>query len=129
MPKVFLYRGKTAEDLQKMTMEEFIPLLPSRPRRTLRRGLTDVQKNLLKKLRKNKDKSKPVRTKSRNMPIVPEMFGTMVAVYSGKDYVPVTITPEMFGHYLGEFVQTRKRVQHGSPGFGATRGSKFVPLK
>ena len=39
------------------------------------------------------------------------------------------IKPEMIGHYLGEFSLTRKRVQHGSPGIGATRSSKYVPLK
>ncbi|MEJ2296768.1 MAG: ribosomal protein S19 family protein [Candidatus Lokiarchaeota archaeon] len=41
----------------------------------------------------------------------------------------VEIMPEMIGHYLGEFSLTRKRVQHGSPGIGATRSSKYVPLK
>ena len=32
-------------------------------------------------------------------------------------------------HYLGEFALTRKRVSHGSAGIGATRSSKYVPLK
>jgi len=129
MPRIFMYRGKTAEDLQKLALEQLVELLPARQRRTLKRGLTETQQKMLKKLRKYKGTTKPLRTKSRNMPILPEMFGTTIAVYSGQAYVPVTIVPEMIGHYLGEFVQTRKRVQHGSPGFGATRGSKFVPLK
>jgi len=129
MARIFLYHGKTAEELQKLTLEQLAELLPSRQRRTLKRGLTETHQKLLKKLRKYKGTTKPLRTKSRNMIIVPEMFGTTIAVYSGKEYVPVTIAPEMVGHYLGEFVQTRKRVQHGAPGFGATRGSKFVPLK
>ena len=124
-----MYRGKTAEELQKLTIEELLPLLSARQRRTLKRGLTDTQKKLLKKMKTRKDKSKPMRTKSRNMPIVPEMFGSSLAVYNGHEYVQIMIVPEMLGHYLGEFSQTRKRVQHGSPGFGATRGSKFVPLK
>jgi small subunit ribosomal protein S19 len=35
----------------------------------------------------------------------------------------------MIGHYFGEYSLTRARVQHGSAGVGATRSSKFVPLK
>ena len=43
--------------------------------------------------------------------------------------IEVKITPEMLGHYFGEFAPTRQRVQHGDPGMGATRSSMFVPLK
>jgi len=129
MPRVFSYRGKSAEDLQKLSIEQLTELFPARQRRKLKRGFTETEQKLLKKVRSHKSSSKPIRTKSRNMIILPEMFGMSIAIYSGKEYVPVTITPEMIGHYLGEFVATRKRVQHGSPGFGATRGSKFVPLK
>jgi len=35
----------------------------------------------------------------------------------------------MIGRYLGEFVITNKRVQHGAPGVGASRSSLYVPLK
>jgi small subunit ribosomal protein S19 len=35
----------------------------------------------------------------------------------------------MIGHYVGEFAQTRKEVKHSGPGVGATRSSKFMPLK
>ena len=57
------------------------------------------------------------------------MIGLKVGVYNGKEFVTVEIKPQMIGHYLGEFSLTRKRVQHGSPGIGATRSSKYVPLK
>ena len=43
--------------------------------------------------------------------------------------VPVNITTEMIGHYLGEYVITNKRVSHGAPGVGASRSSLYVPLK
>jgi len=129
MPKIFTYRGKAIEELQQLSMEQFAALLPARQRRTLKRGLTEVEKKLLEKIKKNRQKDKPVRTKVRDMLILPEMVGTKIAVYSGKEYVQITILPEMIGMNLGEFVLTRKRVQHGSPGFGATRGSKYVPLK
>ena len=35
--KEFSYRGYSLEELQKMQIEEFMPLLPSRMRRTLKR--------------------------------------------------------------------------------------------
>jgi small subunit ribosomal protein S19 len=35
----------------------------------------------------------------------------------------------MIGHKLGEFSLTRKSVKHTGPGVGATRSSKFMPLK
>ena len=57
------------------------------------------------------------------------MVGVTVNVYSGKEFRPVTITTEMVGHYLGEYVITNKRVSHGAPGVGASRSSLYVPLK
>ena len=57
------------------------------------------------------------------------MVGKVVGVHNGKEFVDVKITAEMIGHYLGEFALTRKKVVHGSAGVGATRSSKFVPLK
>ena len=127
MAREFQYRGVSPEELARMPLEEFLKLLPARQRRTLSRGLTDVQKKLLKKMKS--PRKKPVRTKSRDMIILPEMIGAKLEVYSGREFTPVTIRVEMLGHYLGEFVQTRRRVSHGSPGFGATRGSKAVPKK
>ena len=41
----------------------------------------------------------------------------------------IDIKPEMIGHKLGEFALTRKRVIHSAPGIGATRASKFLPMK
>ncbi len=127
LPKIFTYRGKTIEEMKKMTLEEFARLLPARERRSLlKRGLTEQQKILLKKLRSGKEF---VKTHVRDMIIIPEMVGKKIGVYNGKEFVPVEIKPEMIGHRLGEFAPTRKRVKHSSPGVGATRSSKFVPLK
>jgi small subunit ribosomal protein S19 len=50
-------------------------------------------------------------------------------VYTGQSFERVEIEPEMIGHYLGEFQLTRTSVEHGQAGIGATRSSKFVPLK
>jgi small subunit ribosomal protein S19 len=57
------------------------------------------------------------------------MVGVQVNVFSGKEFVPVTISTQMINHYLGEFVITNKRVSHGAPGVGASRSSLYVPLK
>jgi small subunit ribosomal protein S19 len=131
MVREFTYRGYTLEQLQQMSMDEFIKLLPSRQRRSLKRGLTETQRKLLEKVRKYKRLgiNKPIRTHARDMVILPEMVGTTIAVHNGKEFVPVEIVPEMIGHRLGEFVITNKRVVHGRPGVGATKSSMYVPLK
>ncbi|HUW91467.1 MAG TPA: 30S ribosomal protein S19 [Candidatus Nanopelagicaceae bacterium] len=130
----FHYRGYTLEELKKMNMDEFVKLLPSRARRSLRRGLPPRQKKLLERLRrayraKKRGKDILTRTHVRDMLIFPEMVGLQIGVYNGKSYEVVEVKPEMIGHYLGEFSLTRRNVQHGSPGIGATRSSKYVPLK
>lgn len=123
----FEMRGKELEEINKMSTDEFMLLIKSRDRRALKRGMNDYQKKLLKKIRK--DPKKFHRTKSREMVIVPEMLGVKMGVHNGKEYTIVEIKPEMLGHRLGEFSLTRRSVKHSSPGFGATRSSKFVPLK
>lgn len=130
----FHYRGFTLEELKKMNMDEFIKLLPARARRSLRRGLPPRQKKLLERLRrayraKKRGKDILTRTHVRDMLIFPEMVGLKIGVYNGKSYEIVDVKPEMIAHYLGEFSLTRRHVQHGSPGIGATRSSKYVPLK
>jgi small subunit ribosomal protein S19 len=126
MPK-FIYKGKDFEDIRKISLEEFSRLVPARERRTLKRGFTENQKKLLKKIRENPKKFH--RTKCRDMLIIPELIGTKIGVYDGKEYKPIEIIPEMLGHRLGEFALTRKQVKHSAPGFGATRSSKYIPLK
>ena len=123
----FTFHGKSFEEINEMNLDEFGKLLKSRQRRSLKRGLTEKQKKLLEKI--SKDPKKFHRTRSREMMILPEMVGTRIGVHNGKEYVALDIKPEMLGHRLGEFVMTRKPVKHSSPGFGATRSSKFVPLK
>ncbi len=134
MPKEFTYRGHTLEGLQAMSMDEFIHLLPSRQRRSLLRGLTQEQRIFLENVRKVKEAmeqgQKPVvKTHVRDMVILPEMIGLTVLVHNGKEFTAVEITPEMLGHFLGEFAVTNRPVKHGTPGIGASRSSMYVPLK
>jgi small subunit ribosomal protein S19 len=135
MPKKeFSYRGHSIEDLQGMSMDEFIKLLPSRQRRSLQRGLNQVQRTLLENIRTakknvNEGEKASVKTHSRDMIVLPEMVGVTLLVHNGKEFTSVDIEPEMTGCYLGEFAITNKPVRHGSPGIGASRSSMFVPLK
>lgn len=122
----FTYRGKTIGELKKLSLEEFAEMLPSRERRSLRRGLTEGQKNVMQQFIDGKDK---IRTHYRNIIIMPYMIGKSFEVYNGKSFVKVDIQPEMIGHRFGEFALTHKKVSHGSAGVGSTRSSKFVPLK
>jgi len=134
MPKEFLYRGLTLNQLQSMSMDEFINLLPSRQRRSLHRGLQPEQRILLEKVRRSleelrKGGTPTVKTHVRNMIILPEMVSLTIQVHNGKEFVKVEIKPDMIGHYLGEFAVTNKPVRHGTPGIGASRSSMYVPLK
>jgi small subunit ribosomal protein S19 len=126
--KEFAYRGKTLEQLQAMPVEEVAQLFSARIRRTLRRGLSEEHQHLLGRVQKT-DAGATLRTHLRDMPILPSFVGRTFAVHNGKEFMRIDIVPEMVGHYLGEFVLTRKSVKHTGPGVGATRGSKFMPLK
>ena len=124
--KEFTYRGKNMEALSSLSLKEFIELLPARQRRTLRKGLSENHKKLLKNLKESK---KPVKTHFRDVIILPEMVGKTIHIHNGKEFNAVRIIPEMLGHYLGEFALTRKSVKHSSPGIGATKSSSAVSVK
>lgn len=126
--KEFKYRGLTVEELQTIPMDDLLPLFPSRVRRSLKRGLTKTQDKLLNDIKKTKE-GDIIKTHCRNMIILPEFIGHRIDVYNGSEFQRVDIQPDMIGHYLGEFALTRKRVKHTGPGVGATRSSKFMPLK
>ena len=48
-----------------------------------------------------------IQTWSRSSTILPIMIGHTIAVYNGKEHLPVFITDQMVGHKLGEFSATR----------------------
>ena len=126
--KEFTYRGYTLDEMKAMTLEEIIELLPARPRRSFMRGIDEERLTFVEKVREN-GTEEAVRTHCRDVPILPDFVGKKVAVHNGKEFVTVEIRAEMIGHYIGEFAMTRKPVTHSGPGVGATRSSKFMPLK
>jgi small subunit ribosomal protein S19 len=123
--KEFTFKGKSVEELKKMSTQEFMQLIPSRERRHLKRGLTDVEKKLLKEIKAGKNN---VETHARDMVVVPEMIGKTIKVHNGKEFSQVMINEEMLGHRLGEFTLTRKPVKHGAAGIGSTRGTAHASV-
>ncbi len=122
----FTYRGFTIAELKKMDLNKVAELMPSRQRRKIKREFGEEHQKLLDAVKAGETK---IKTHLRDMIILPEMVGVTFEIHTGKEWKAVETTPEMVGHYLGEFALTRHSVTHGSAGIGATRGSKYVPLK
>ena len=131
MPKEFRYRGKSLDELNAMSMESLIGLLPSRARRSLGRGVSDDKRKLMEDARAAKEGKLEgqIKTHARDMIILPPMVGLTIGVHNGKEFVALEVKPEMIGRFLGEYVITNKKVVHGTPGIGASRSSLYVPLK
>jgi len=128
MVKEFTYHGLSKEELDNISNEKLFKLFTARVRRSLTRGINDDKRKLMEEM-KDKNNKNPIKTHLRDVIILPYMIGKTVQVFSGKEFVPVIITIQMVGHYLGEYVITNKRVNHGAPGVGASRSSLYVPLK
>jgi small subunit ribosomal protein S19 len=128
MVKEFTYHGLSKEELSNISNEKLFKLFTARVRRSLTRGITDDKRKLIEEM-KDKENKNPIKTHLRDVIILPYMVGVTVHIFSGKEFVPITITLQMVGHYLGEYVITNKRVNHGAPGVGASRSSLYVPLK
>ena len=132
MAKVVVY-GMDEEKLSTLSDEEFInKYAKSRARRAYKRLSENVRyRKLIEKVKKVKENKKGsvIKTHVREAVILPSWIGMKFGVHNGKEFVTIEIKPMMVGKRLGDFAHTTKRVQHSGPGVGATRGSKFVPLK
>ena len=122
----FTYRGYTMAKLKKMKLDELVKLLCAKQRRKIKRTLRPEEEKLLEAVSSGND---DIRTHLRDAIVLPSMIGKKIGIHNGKGFEYVEIKPEMIGHYLGEFALTRKRVSHGAAGVGATKSSKYVPLK
>jgi small subunit ribosomal protein S19 len=76
--------------------------------RSLKKG-PFVDAHLMVKVEKQnaKNEKRVIQTWSRRSTVFPEFVGHTIAVYNGKEHVPVYITEDMVGHKLGEFAPTR----------------------
>jgi len=127
-----VWRGLEEEKIPSLKSDDVMKLLNSRERRTLKRlNLNPKLKRFIEKVAKIKktNPKKMIKTKIRDAVILPEWLGLVFGVYNGKEYKRVDITLHKIGKRLGDFSHTTTRVLHSGPGVGATRGSKFVPLK
>ena len=70
--------------------------------------------HLINKVDKMKQakKNEVIKTWSRGSTILPSLVGCTIAVYNGKQHVPVFISEQFIGHKLGEFVSTRTFKSH-----------------
>ena len=81
-----------------------------------------VQACLLKKVQSLKEsgKKEAIKTWSRRSMVIPDFVGLTIAVHNGKKFVPVFVSENMVGHYLGEFAPTRTfRLHSGQRKAGA----------
>lgn len=53
-----------------------------------------------------------IKTWSRASMILPDMVGHTIAVYNGRQHVPIFISDQLIGHKLGEFAPTRTFRSH-----------------
>ena len=120
--KIFKFHGKIIEELRSLSLEEFGKLVDSTTRRKIKRGFTEQENKLLKKLR---NKEKNIKTHCRDMVVLPEMVDERIGVYNGKEFVSVQIADEMLGLRLGELAPTRKiGIQHSGGGAKKTEVRK-----
>jgi len=134
MPRIDKYRGKTKEELASYQMDDMLPLLTSRARRTVKRASSSKSievKKLMKKVSKIKatNPAKVIKTHVREAVVIPDWLGLTFGVHNGKEFKSVFISIDKLGYRLGDFAHSTGRVLHSGPGVGATRGSKFIPLK
>lgn len=128
MPKEFTYRGKTLEDLKKMDTREFAKYLGADTRRFVMRHF-DIIERFVKKCRERQERGKQIRTHMRYLVVVPNMIGYTINIHNVKEFIQIKMISEMLGHRLGEFAATRKKVEHGAPGIGATKSSASLSVK
>ncbi len=124
----FTFRGKTLEELKALSLEEFAKIAPARARRSIRRGFNTETTVFFERMRTT-PADRTIRTHCRDALVLPAHVGRKVAVHNGKEFKEIEVRPEMIGHYYGEFALTRRFEKHSGPGVGATRSSKFMPLK
>jgi len=81
--------------------------------RSLKKG-PFIAYHLLKKINKMNElgKKEVITTWSRSSTILPTMVGYTIAVYNGRNHVPIFISDQYVGHKLGEFVSTRTFKTH-----------------
>lgn len=126
MMEEYRYGGHTLDELKEMSLIDFAKLVNSRARRHLLRNHSNP---VYESIQKDLKADKAIRTHSRDLIVIPKMVGKTIGVYNGKEFLPVEISEDMLGHYLGEFSFTRRRIRHGKAGIGATKSSTAISAR
>ena len=106
-------------------VRECAKFLPSRSRRFILKNFEEVEK-FVQRCEKSASQNKRIKTHLREIVIVPKLVGMTIGIHNGKNFQDVLILSEMIGHRLGEFSMTTSKVNHGTAGIGATKGSKAL---
>ena len=130
MVEKIAFKGLNSEQATAISQEEFLKMIKSRERRSLKKNFLKY-KELVQKVDKIKKSGgeKMIKTHVREAVILPQWIGLKFGVHNGKEFQTVVILPSMIGRRLGDFAYTTKRVLHSSPGIRATNGSKFLGEK
>jgi small subunit ribosomal protein S19 len=130
MAERIAFRGKTPSELANLSMDDYMKMMTSRKRRSIKRNSMSYRKLMEKvEMYRKKGITKPIRTHIREAVIRPDWVGLTFEVHSGKEFKKIVISANMLDHTLGDYAYTTKRVQHSAPGIRATRGSKFLAAK
>jgi small subunit ribosomal protein S19 len=127
-----MWKGFDEDNISSISYDDFLKRITSGNRRTLLRMKSNPRlKHFVEKVReiKKTNPKKVIKTQIRDAIILPEWLGLTFGIHNGKDFKKVDITLNKIGRRLGDFSHPTGRVLHSGPGVGATRGSKFVPLK
>ena len=89
--KTFTYRGKTLEELKKLSIKEISEILPSRQRRKIKRGFSDNERKLVEDLKKKDN----LKTHLRDMIVLPSMIGKTLRIHVGGSYMQIMLQEEM----------------------------------
>merc|ERR1712159_211971 len=119
----YTFRGLELDELLKLPTDSLYDLFRSKIRRKLNRsnGFKGKYQKLVEKLRNSKKNLQPgekppmIKTHLRNCIITPEMIGSIVGVYTGKEYKPVEVKFDMIGTYMGEYAMTYNPTLHNRP--------------
>lgn len=95
--RTFSYRGVDLEKLVTLPLDQLVDLFRARQRRKFSRGINMKALPLMQKLRNAKkdlpygEKPPAVNTHLRDVVVVPEMIGSVIGVYNGKQFINVEI--------------------------------------
>ena len=95
--KVFKFKGKTMEELQAMSIEQFAELCDARARRSLLKGFDKQILKQMEKAKKQGVKAKPIKTHRRDIIVIPSMVGVKFAVHRGNSFEQLEVQEKMLG--------------------------------